>query len=57
MARDRFTSASSAPENAAANYSELVAVEEVSEKIYQESKGSGRLTAHIKAIRLIHSVQ
>jgi hypothetical protein len=57
MARDRFTTASAAPENAAANYRELVAVEEVSEKIYQESKGSGRLTAHIKAIRLIHSVQ
>lgn len=55
--RDRFTTASAAPENAEANYPELFVVEEVGEKIYRENKGTGRLTAHIKAIRLISSVQ
>lgn len=55
--RDRFTTASAAPENAEANYPELFVVEEVGEKIYRENRGSGRLTAHIKAIRLIASVQ
>jgi hypothetical protein len=55
--RDRFTTASAAPENAAANYDDLNAVEEVSEKIYSQSRGSGRLTAHIQAIRLISSAQ
>jgi hypothetical protein len=57
MTRDRFTTASAAPENAAADYRELVAVEEVSEKIYQQNRGSGRLTAHLQAVRLLASVQ
>lgn len=55
--RDRFTTASADPENAAANYRDLVAVEEVADKIYLDGKGHGRLTAHIKAVRLLASVQ
>lgn len=55
--RDRFTTASADPGNAAANYPDLFAVEEVSEKIYQQDRGSGRLEAHIKAVRLLASVQ
>lgn len=55
--RDRFTTASAAPENAEANYPDLFVVEEVGEKIYRENKSTGRLTAHIKAVRLIASVQ
>ncbi|PZV07836.1 MAG: hypothetical protein DCF32_06290 [Leptolyngbya sp.] len=55
--RDRFTTASADPGNAAANYPDLFVVEEVGEKIYRENRDSGRLTAHIKAIRLIASVQ
>lgn len=56
--RDRFTTASSAPENAAANYNtDLTGVEDVGQKIYSEGRGSGRLTAHIRAIRLVDSVQ
>lgn len=57
MPRDRFTTASSAPENATADYRELVAVEDVGEKIYQQNKGTGRLTAHMQAVRLISSAQ
>ncbi|MBD2107413.1 hypothetical protein [Nodosilinea sp. FACHB-13] len=55
--RDRFTTASAAPENATANYRDLHAVDEVGEKIYRENRDSGRLTAHMQAIRLISSVQ
>lgn len=55
--RDRFTTASADPENAAADYRSLVAVEEVADNIYLNSRGTGRLTAHIKAVRLISSVQ
>jgi hypothetical protein len=56
--RDRFTTASSAPENAAADYTrELAGVEEVSQRIYNQDRGSGRLSAHIRAVRLIDSVQ
>jgi uncharacterized heparinase superfamily protein len=56
--RDRFTTASAAPENAAANYTrELSGVEEVSQAIYNQDRGSGRLSAHIRAVRLIDSVQ
>ena len=57
MNRDRFTAASAAPENATADYPSLVAVEDISEKIYQQNRGSGRLTAHMQAIRLISSAQ
>jgi hypothetical protein len=56
--RDRFTTASAAPENAAANYnSDLTSVEDVGQKIYRQDRGTGRLTAHIQAIRLVDSVQ
>lgn len=56
--RDRFTTASADPGNAAADYPvELVAVEDVADKIFNKDRDSGRLAAHIKAARLINSFQ
>ncbi len=56
--RDPYTTASADPANAAADYPvELVAVEDVGEKIFRAGPGSGRLTAHLQAIRLSSSLQ
>jgi hypothetical protein len=55
--RDPYTTASADPSNASTNYGELGAVEDVADKIYQMHRGSGRLTAHIRAVRLLSSAQ
>ncbi len=60
MANSRapYTTASADPCNAAADYKvELGAVEDVADKIFDSGRGSGRLTAHIKAVRLQASIQ
>jgi hypothetical protein len=55
--RDPYTTASADPSNADADYQrELGDVEDVADKIYRSGRGSGRLTSHIRAVRLLATV-